>query len=636
VTAAARVIWEPDAERIERAEQTRFLRWLRGRGVECEGYADLWRWSIADLPAFWTSVWDFYGLRGSRGDAVLEGTEMPGFRWFAGSELNFAEHLLLGADDALAVIAANEAGEERRVSYGELRELAGAAQATLRGLGVGRGDRVVALLPNTLETLAAFIAVAGLGAIWSSCSPEFGTQAVIDRFAQLEPSVLLAVDAYRYGGKTFDKRADVQQLRAALPTLRHVLRPDDLAGAPAAPAFERLPFEHPLWVLYSSGTTGLPKGIVHGHGGILIESTKQARLQLDVGPADRFFWFTTTGWMMWNVVVSALLSGGTAVLYDGHPGYPDQLALWRLAERAGITYLGVSASFLQLCEKQGVEPGRDCDLSALRSIGSTGSPLAPEGFDWVRRAVGPQVPVFSVSGGTDVCSAFLSSSPLLPVYAGELQCRALGCDVQAWNEHGEAVVGEVGELVVTKPMPSMPISLWNDPDGERYRETYFSMFPGVWRHGDWLTITERGTAILHGRSDATLNRGGIRMGSAEFYRVVEAHPLVADSLVVEGGPDATTARLVLFVVLRDDAELDEELARELKATVRERISPRHVPDEVVQVPEIPRTLNGKKLEVPVKRLLQGVPIDRAASRGSVANPRALEFFERLAVGERPS
>jgi acetoacetyl-CoA synthetase len=627
-----RPIWEPDERTIERTELTRYRRWLGERGVACAGYDELWRWSVADSAAFWRSLWDYFGVAGrSAPDEAIAGTTMPDVHWFPGVELNFAEHLLAGMADRVAVVSVSETGERRELTYSGLRQRVGAAQAGLRARGVGRGDRVAALVPNTLDTLVAFLASAGLGAIWSSCSPEFGTQAVLDRFAQLEPVILLVVGSYAYGGKTYDKSADIVQLQAGLPTLRAtiVLDRDELAGEPQEPSFASVPFEHPLWVLYSSGTTGLPKGIVHGHGGILLESLKQVRLHLDLGPDDCFFWYTTTGWMMWNVVVSGLLAGGAIVLYDGSATHPDLLGLWRLIAETEVTVAGVSAAYVQACVKEGVVPRAELDLSRVRALASTGSPLSPEGFTWLHDAVRPDVPIFSMSGGTDVCTSFLTGSPLLPVYAGELQCRALGVAADAFDPEGRPLVDEVGELVVTQPMPSMPVALWNDPDRRRLRETYFSMYPGVWRHGDWVTITPRGSAVIHGRSDATLNRGGIRMGSSEFYRAVEALPEVADSLVVEDGPNSTAAKLLLFVVLAAGASFDAGLEARIKAAVRAAISPRHVPDEIIEVPELPRTLNGKKLEVPIKRLLQGVPIEQAVSTGSVANAEALAVFAAI-------
>jgi acetoacetyl-CoA synthetase len=616
-------LWTPSQDDLTRSEVARFRAWV---GERAGGdYHDLWRWSVDDLEGFWSAVWDWFEVRGTRGDRVLEGTTMPDVRWFPGASLNFAEHLLLGGANRTAVIAVNEDGAVERLTYGELRRRVGAFQAELRALGIERADRVVALMPNTIDTLVAFIAVAGIGALWSSCSPEFGTRAVVDRFAQLEPTVLLAVESYRYGGKEYDKRSDLAELRRALPTLRHEV--GSVEAEPQEPEFERLPFDHPLWVLYSSGTTGLPKGIVHGHGGILLESLKQVRIQLDVGPNDTFCWYTTTGWMMWNVVVSGLLSGGTIVLIDGSPAYPELDAVWQHVAGTRTTVAGVSAAYVQACLKSDVRPNEELDLSQVRAIASTGSPLSPEAFAWLRDHVRAGVPICSMSGGTDVCSGFLSATRLLPVYAGELQCSALGVAAAAYAPDGTPVVGEVGELVIEKPMPSMPLGLWND-DAERtrLRETYYSMFEGVWRHGDWVTFTATGSAVVHGRSDATLNRGGIRMGSSEFYRLVEALPDVADSLVVEDGPNPTTAKLLLFVV-PSGAEVDVD---RVKATIRSEISPRHVPDEVIQVPAIPRTLTGKKLEVPVKQLLCGVPLDQAVSVASVTNPDTLDVFVELA------
>ncbi|HEX3173594.1 MAG TPA: acetoacetate--CoA ligase [Solirubrobacterales bacterium] len=650
---AAEKLWEPPAQLVERARMTGFMRWLeRERGLAFDGYAELWQWSVDDLEGFWAAVWDFFGVQADGGyDRVLSNREMPGAVWFAGTSLNYAEHVFAGKDDAeAAILHASELRELRELSWGELRAQVAAVAAGLRRLGVERGDRVVAYMPNVPEAIVAFLASASLGAIWSSCSPDFGSASVIDRFAQIEPKVLFAVDGYRYGGKDFDRLPVLAELQAAMPSLERTvvlsyldpepdLAPlraaspwDELlaAGEGAGLTFERVPFDHPLWVLYSSGTTGLPKAIVQGQGGILLEHLKKLHLHVDSHPGDRLFWFTTTGWMMWNFLVSGLLTRAAIVLYDGNPGHPDMGVLWDLAERAKITMFGTSASYIAACMKAGIEPGAGRDLSRLKAVGSTGSPLSPEGFDWIYEQLGADTWLFSTSGGTDLCTAFVGGTPLLPVYRGELQGRALGAAVEAWDENGNAVVDEVGELVVTEPMPSMPVRFWGDEDGSRYRASYFEHYPGIWRHGDWIEITSRGTAVIYGRSDSTINRSGIRMGTSEIYRAVLSIDDVLDALVVDLPRPGTDGWMPLFVVLREGAPLDDDLRREIARRVRERCSPRHVPDEVYVIAEVPRTLSGKVLEVPVKRILMGTPPEKAASRDSLANPASLDWFVELA------
>ncbi|HYK68927.1 MAG TPA: acetoacetate--CoA ligase [Streptosporangiaceae bacterium] len=666
------ILWAPTAESAENAEITRYARWLASHsgpaipGVapgELASYRELWRWSV-DAPAeFWTSIWDFFGVLGRRGDGPVLAGEMPNATWFAGSTLNYARNALYRAaapPDRTAVIYRAEAGRDGTLSYGELRAEVGRVQAGLRQLGVGPGDRVAAYLPNSPEALIAMLATASLGAIWTSCSPDFGAHSVIDRFAQISPKVLLGVDGYAYNGKGFDRRPELAVIAAGLRDLQAVVMVDYLGtaaamtGLPAGvtvldwasfggpggqdagraePDFTDVPFEHPLWVLYSSGTTGLPKPIMHGHGGVVLEHLKALALHQDLTSSDTFFWYTTTGWMMWNYVVGGLLVGGTVVLYDGSATHPGSDELWALAAQAGVSYFGVGAPYLLACGKAGLHPAREHDLSRIRGIGSTGSPLPPEGFRWVYEELGtgsPGLILGSYSGGTDLCTGFVGPSPLLPVRAGVISGPCLGAKVEAFDPAGKPVIGEVGELVLTAPMPSMPVGFWNDPDGKRYRDAYFAAYPGVWRHGDWIMIRPDGGCVIYGRSDATLNRGGVRMGTSEFYRVVEALPEVADSLVVDTGQLGQAGRLILFVVPADGHMLDDTLVGRLRSLLRAELSPRHVPDEIHQVPGIPRTLSGKKLEVPVRRILQGTPVAAAADPDALANPEVLGYFAREA------
>jgi acetoacetyl-CoA synthetase len=635
------LLWTPSAERIERATITRYRNWLeQSHGLHFAEYNDLWQWSVDDLEGFWASINEFFEIRfEAPGSRVLADSSMPGAEWLPGAQLSYAEHIFRGkAPGAVALRHASELRSVDEWTWDTLSTQTAAIASGLRALGVESGDRVVAYMPNIPETVAAFLACASIGAVWSSAAPEFGARSVTDRFAQIEPNVMLAVDGYRYGGKDFDKRSAVQEIARSIPSLERVVTLGYLDGSgwedgflgSGSLEFAPLPFDHPLWVLYSSGTTGLPKPIVHGQGGILLEQMKKAHLHLDAQADDRLFWFTTTGWMMWNFLVGVLLTDASIVLFDGNPGHPDLDTLWELASQTRMTCFGTSAAFIASCMKASVSPAQGRDLSALRAVGSTGSPLTPEGFRWIYDQLGSDTWLFSTSGGTDMCTAFVGGVPTLPVYLGELQARSLGASVEAWDPDGRSLVDEVGELVITKPMPSMPIYFWGDSSGERLRESYFEMYPGVWRHGDWIEITSRETAIIYGRSDSTINRGGVRMGTSEIYRAVLSVDSVVDALVVDLPRPGTDGWMPLFVVLRSGVSLDDELVGEIRRRVREDCSPRHVPDEIREIAEVPRTLSGKVLEVPVKRILTGTAVEEAASRESLANPEALDVFVEMA------
>jgi acetoacetyl-CoA synthetase len=645
------LVWEPPLGVRDHSNIGRYLRWLSERhGRAFAGYDELWRWSVGDLEAFWSSIWTFFRVRAHRPPIrTLDDVRMPGARWFPGAELNYAEHALGRRGDHPAVIAVSETGPSITLTYDDLRRQTAALAAGLRNIGVGRGDRVVAVLPNIPETLVAFLATASLGAIWASCSPEFGARSVIDRFRQIEPRLLVVTDGYRFKGRCYDTLPAAREVAAGLPTLRHVVlvpHQSDPGDPGALPGWRRwgdllaeksdlavtpVPFDHPLWVLYSSGTTGLPKAIVQGHGGILLEHLKVLALHLDLGEDDRFFWYTTTGWMMWNFLIGGLLLGATILLYDGHPAHPDPNALWQLAEDTRMTYFGTSAPYLHACMRGGLAPGRAFDLHRLRGLGSTASPLAPEAFRWVYEKVHPHLLLNPFSGGTDLCTGIVGACPLVPVHAGEIPCRLLGASVEAYDETGRPLLDRTGELVLTRPMPSMPLCFWGDPGGRRYRESYFARFPGVWRHGDWIRLTRKGSCIISGRSDATLNRGGVRMGTSEFYRTVESLPDIVDSLVIDTSELGSDGSLLLFVVPAPGLTLDDPMRARIADALRRDLSPRHVPDEILAVSELPYTLSGKKVEVPVKRMLLGVPLEQAVSRDALRNPDALVYFSELAA-----
>ncbi|MBA4719965.1 MAG: acetoacetate--CoA ligase [Alcanivorax sp.] len=644
--AASPVLWSPSADTMANCQMGRFKTWLQERGFgPFADYHALHQWSIEELELFWQHLWDYCGLiHEVPADRVLSGRDMPGAEWFPGMRMNFAANLLRLAEgehaDREAVVAYCETRPVLRKSYAQLKADVGALEAFFRTRGIVRGDRVAAVVTNGYEALVGMLAATSLGAIWSSASPDFGTGAILDRFGQIEPAALIVVNGYGYGGKVFARQEDFAGLIEGLPSLRCVVSVQQLPDQPAvtgdrvtpwpvalaegvgqAPSFTPLPPDHPVYILYSSGTTGKPKCIVHGAAGVLVNHAKELMLHGDVGPADRFLYFTTCGWMMWNWQASALLTGAAVITVDGSPGYPDLDMLWRLVADEKVTHFGTSARFLAGCRKAGLTPAKTLDLSALRVLFSTGSPLLPEDYDWVYADGAPRVLLGSIAGGTDICGCFVGATPLLPVRRGEIQCRFLGVDAVAYGEHGEPVSEGRGELVCRQPLPSMPVAFWGDPRGERYRAAYFETFPGVWAHGDFIHFTEHGGAVIHGRSDATLNPGGVRIGTAEIYRQVETEVSVKDSLVVGRQIDGDV-EVVLLVVANDGGELSAELIQRLRTRIREGASPRHVPRHVISVPDIPYTRSGKKVELAVAGLLNGAA--RGDNRDALANPEALD------------
>ena len=662
-------VWRPSPARIERAGITRYRKWLHEtRGLDFADYESMWRWSVEKAEDFWESVWQFTGVRAHQPyRQILDQRIMPGAKWFDGATLNYAEHALAFAQrpeaaNKPALICHSELRPRAEVAWPELAQQVSSLGALLDELGIHAGDRVVSYMPNIPESVAAVLAVASRGAIWSSCSPDMGPASVLDRFRQIEPRVLFAVDGYRYGGKDFDRRDTVRELVEQLPSIEAVvfvsyLNPDatldfgsskgrtvkvlrikEVLASTAPPRFLPVPFDHPLWIVYSSGTTGMPKPIVHGHGGTVIENLKGLALHLDIDENDRFFWFSSTSWIMWNLLVSTLLSGCSVILYDGNPGYPDVHSLWKMAQTERVTFFGTSPAFIGLCRKNQFQPNQHYDLSSIRTVASTGSPLTEDGYRWVYDNVNGDIMLASISGGTDPGTAFLASCPTLPVYAGEMQCRGMGVATHAFNDEGEPVYDEVGELVCTQPIPSMPLFFWGDEGGKRYHESYFETWPNVWKHGDWLKLIARPesvTGVIFGRSDSTINRYGIRMGTSEIYRVVEAFTQVLDSLVIDLEYLGRNSRMILFVVLGKGRDaVPAQLDQEIRDAIRKQLSARYVPDDIIAIPEVPRTISGKKLEVPVKKILLGLPVEKSVNRDSMANPGSIDWFVAFARSAR--
>jgi acetoacetyl-CoA synthetase len=647
-------LWKADPQRLERAHMTRYVAWLAARGRRFDSYAALWQWSVEDLEGFWASVWEFCGVRSSQPyERVLGSRAMPGAEWFPGARLNYAEHALRherpGAD---ALLFLSERAGLASLTWTDLGSRVRILATRMRALGIAAGDRVVAYLPNSPEAVIAMLATTSIGAIWASCGPDFGPRGAIDRFVQLAPKLVFCVDGYHYGGKPFDRRPELTAILGSLPSIEQViylrrLDPTDrtplsahtvfwedaLAG-PEVPResfeFAQLPFAHPLWILFSSGTTGLPKPIVHSHGGMIIEQLKSLHFHMDMHAGERMFFFTTTGWMMWNFLVSALLLDVVPVLYDGNPAHPQPDVLWAMVESTGASYFGASPTYVAILEKAGIVPKDRFDLTCLRSVMLAGSPVTAECMAWFYRNVKTDLWAHSGSGGTDLCSGIVGGVVTLPLYAGEIQARSLGMAAHAFDDLGRAVVDEVGELVITQPAPSMPVGFWNDTGGVRYRESYFDLYPGIWRHGDFFKVNERGGCFVLGRSDATLNRHGVRIGTAEVYRSLIDLPEIEDALIVNLDLPGGTFFMPLFVKLRDGAVFDAGLTERIRARMRKEYSARHVPDKIYEVAAIPYTLTGKKMEVPVRRILMGMPVEKSVNRAAMANVESLEFFLRYA------
>lgn len=645
------LLWKPSEDFKANSNLTQYIHWLsENRDLNFESYSELWDWSVASIEEFWLSIWEYFQvISHSNFNQVMSNDPMPRVTWFEGASLNYAEHIFRKINSRYpAIIFKSESSEVQEISWRDLESKVASLRSYFISKGITKGDCIVGWLPNIPEAVIGFLAANSLGAIWSSTSPDFGKNSVIDRFAQIEPKILIAADGYKYNGKPFDKTSEIAALIEQLPTLQDLLFINYLDPSAQIDTgieitswetaisgddkleFEAVPFDHPIWVLYSSGTTGLPKPITHSHGGILLEHLKYLTFHNDVKEGDRFFWYTTTGWMMWNYMVASMLCGSTIVLYDGSPGYPDMNVLWRFASDVGIKHFGTSAPFIIANMKAETHPGKDFDLADLTSIGSTGAPLPPEGFEWIYSEIKKDLWLASISGGSDVCSAFVGGNPLLPVYSGEIQCRALGCWLEAYNEDGKSVEDEVGEMVITEPMPCMPIYFWNDPDFRKYEASYFEMFPGKWRHGDWTRITPNEGVVIYGRSDATLNRGGVRIGTSEIYRVLDKMPEIMDSLIVCVDKEDGEFYMPLFVVMPEKSELTDDLVKYIKGTIREECTPRHVPDEILQIPEVPYTISGKKTETPVKKILMGKDVSGTLNKDALKNPDSLNAFIELA------
>ncbi len=649
------ILWSPSPETVQQANITRYIQWLASeRNVHLADYDELWQWSVTDLSGFWGSLWDYLEIVAqAKGDVVLADATMPRPAWFPDARLNYAENIVAKMPaDGSVLFFKDENTPLQEITKAEIVSQIAALRAALLEMGVQKGDRVVAYLPNRPEAVIAVLAVASIGAVWSSCAPDFGVRSVLDRFSQIEPKVLITANGYQYNGRTYNRADVVDELVAKLPTVKHIIEVPviDADPLPRATAwsnvmetytnadltFEQVPFAHPLWILYSSGTTGLPKPIVHGHGGNLLEHAKAGVFHNDLRAGDRFMWFTSTGWMMWNYMLGALLSGSSVVLYDGSPGYPSLDALWVLAEEAQVTYFGTSPAFVSACAKAELYPNQTHDLSRIRGVGSTGAPLTVSDFQWIYDNVGKDLALESLSGGTDLCTAFVGGARTKPVRAGEIQGASLGAKVEAYDAEGNPVIGEVGELVITAPMPSMPIYFWNDADHARYDASYFEMYPGVWRHGDWIKFNEHGGCVIYGRSDSTINRKGVRMGTSEIYECVLALDVVLDVLVVDLEMLGRDPFMPMFVVLREGVGLDDDLKAIIKRKLRKEVSPRHAPDDIFAVDEIPYTLSGKRLEIPVRRVLLGQDPEKIVNRGAIRNPAALQPFIEMAERLAPS